>query len=158
MCAKKKRRKRRNRKIAGLNTSDMLVQAAGVGGAATASGSDAVFLKFKYFQNNQSKLGLGKGALGWAIANNPLDMDFLDNPYIQEAGKGMMYYGWGQYAGSQLGIKEKIDAAVKGIGSQQQALPADLAALVAGTGTPVDYYSEMAADKVVQTNASALAA
>lgn len=107
-CKMRKRKKNYKNRIGAVKTSKMAVQAVGVIGAAVASASDAIWQRIPALQAAPVKLALAKGALGWFLSNNPVDIDQLDNEYVSGFGEGMMYYGWGQAAAEGLNLSSYL--------------------------------------------------
>ena len=143
------RRRRKPSKIGALTTNSMITQAAGVGGAAVASSADAIFQKIEFLKDDGLKIAAAKGLTGWVLANNPTKTPQLNSPFLQEFGKGMMYYGWGQ----MVNIGLKLEQYVNKVGSletpQQVTTPSNQNNFIAA----VDYYESLAAEMEEGENA-----
>lgn len=150
LCEQTKRqmkgKKRYNKKnsIGAVQTAKMITQLAGVGGAATAASTDAIFQRIEFLKDQPIKVNAAKGLLGWILANNPIDSDALMNPNLQEFGKGMMYYAWGQMANYSLKLEGYVTQSVAGIETPEET-PAP-----SPTASPnfigADYYEILAAE------------
>lgn len=138
LCKMKKRTKKyKNAGVGKIKTQDLILQAAGVGGSAVASAADAIFQRIPFLADNADKVGLAKGAAGWFLANNPFDVEQLDNEYLKNFGFGMMYYGWGQWTAEKLNLRTYIDKAANGSLTPEQSMIID--PIVAGDS----YYDDM---------------
>ena len=148
-----KRKKRYNKKsgsIGAVQTATIIQQTAGVGGAATAASTDAIFQRIEFLKDQPIKVNAAKGLLGWILANNPIDSEALANPNLQEFGKGMMYYAWGQMANYALKLEGYVTQGIKGI-ETPEAMPAPSPASPDFIGA--DYYEMLAAEMEGSENA-----
>lgn len=144
-----KRKKRYNKKnsIGAVQTDKMITQLAGVGGAATAASTDAIFQRIEFLKDQPIKVNAAKGLLGWILANNPIDSDALTNPNLQEFGKGMMYYAWGQMANYSLKLEGYVTQSVAGIETPEE-MPEPSPNFIGA-----DYYEMLAAEMESGENA-----
>lgn len=144
------KRRRKPAAVGKLNTNNLILQAAGVGGAATAAASDAIWQRIEFLKDDQLKVGAAKGLLGWILANNPTQSPSLNNPMLMEFGKGMCYFGWGQMTNAGLKLDGYINKAVGVNGIETpEAPPMEQSNFIAA----VDYYEMLSAEMEEGENA-----
>lgn len=144
-----KRKKRYNKKnsIGAVQTAKMITQLAGVGGAATAASTDAIWTKIEFLKDEPIKVAAAKGLIGWILSNNPMENAALENENLQEFGAGMMYYSWGQMVNYALKLESYVNKSVSGIETPEE-MPEPSPNFIGA-----DYYEMLAAEMESGENA-----
>jgi hypothetical protein len=144
-----KRKKRYNKKnsIGAVKTAKMITQLAGVGGAATAASTDAIWTKIEFLKDEPIKVAAAKGLIGWILSNNPMENAALENENLQEFGSGMMYYSWGQMVNYALKLESYVNKSVAGIETPEE-MPEPSPNFIGA-----DYYEMLAAEMESGENA-----
>lgn len=147
-----RRRRRKVAKVGAVTGGTMLIQAAGVAGAAVASSADAIFQKIEFLKDSGLKIAAAKGLTGWILANNPTKTAQLNSPYLGEFGKGMMYYGWGQMTAIGLKMEQYVNK-IGNLENPEQLTQAPSSDNFISNVANVDYYEMLAAEMEEGENA-----
>lgn len=147
-----RRRRRKVAKVGAITGQNMLIQAAGVVGAAVASSSDAIFQKIEFLKESGLKIAAAKGLTGWVLANNPTKTPQLNSPYLQEFGRGMLYYGWGQMTAIGLNMEQYVNK-IGNLENPEQLTQAPSGNNFISNVANVDYYEMLAAEMEEGENA-----